>query len=428
VIDRLTKCLSVGAAAILASGLAVQSASAQGVGQTDPNYGYLGRGEGVKDRQRPAYDAIGFDMGGFRLFPAFTLGVGFDDNVTAAPSSELDSVTISPIGELELVSEWSRHFLGLQLVTDNIYYKNDGLEEEDKNDFLVSGTGRLDVSSRTRLDGNLSYGILTEDRGSANTPGAAAEPVDFNRFDASVGIGHRFNRLGVGAGFRFTDFDYDNVSLIGGGTGNQDQRDRKVLQYRAEAGYEFSPGYEAIVRGTYNTREYDTQFMGVNRDSDGYEFGAGMRFELTKLIAGEVFAGYLEQDYDALADIDGVSYGIDLEWYITQLTTISVYGKREVEETTGAVSSGYLVTRAGANVDHELLRNLILSAGFGWENNDYEGSARDDDILTGSIGAEYLMNRNIHLGFGYTYKERDSNITTLDYDRNRVGASLRFQM
>lgn len=430
VTDCLRKCLMAGVTALLASTLAAETATAQGVGQTDPNFGYLGRGEGVRDRARPGFDPIGFDMGGFRLFPSLTMGVGFDDNVTAANTGEVESVTVSPIGQVDLVSEWSRHFLGLNLKSDNIYYTDDSLNEEDKNDFEVTASGRLDVLSSTRIDANISYGMLTEDRGSANTPGSAAEPVDFDRFDASIGIGHRFNRLGLGVGFRYTDFDYDDVSAVGGGMDiDQDVRDRRVVQYRAEAGYEFSPGYEALLRGTYNDRQYDIiPSMGSNRDSDGYEIGGGLRFELTNLIAGEVFVGYLEQDYEALADIDGVSYGVDLEWYLTQLTTVSVYGKREIEETTGTGVSGYLTTRAGANVDHELLRNLILSAGFGWENNDYEGSTRDDDILTGTLGAEYLMNRNIHFAFGYTYKDRDSSVTGLDYDRNRFGADLRFQL
>ena len=71
---------------------------------------------------------------------------------------------------------------------------------------------------------------------------------------------------------------------------------------------------------------------------------------------------------------------------------------RVVQETTqtspsGGASSGILRTTGALSADHELLRNLILTAGITVTNDDYEDIKRNDYYYVPGLNVRYLMNR-----------------------------------
>lgn len=77
----------------------------------------------------------------------------------------------------------------------------------------------------------------------------------------------------------------------------------------------------------------------MTRDSDGYDVGVGAAFDFTNLIRGEAFVGYLEQEYDQVGfqKVDGIDFGLNGEWYASELTTVTAGINRTVEESSSAV-------------------------------------------------------------------------------------------
>mgnify|MGYP003673920477 FL=1 len=126
--------------------------------------------------------------------------------------------------------------------------------------------------------------------------------------------------------------------------------------------------------------------------------------------------------------MDTVVGGLDLTWNVTPLTTVIGGFTREVSETTLAAASGTLKTEYKVSVDHELLRNLILSARAAMSTEEFEGIAREDDYLNAGIGAKYMLNRNFSLVLDYDYEERDSNVAGSDYETNKILLRLRAQL
>jgi len=68
---------------------------------------------------------------------------------------------------------------------------------------------------------------------------------------------------------------------------------------------------------------------------------------------------------------------------------------------------------------------VILGGKVSFANQDYEGVARDDDVVRAGLGVDYLLNRNLSLRLGYDYTDRDSSVAGLDYSRNEVGLTLK---
>ena len=180
-------------------------------------------------------------------------------------------------------------------------------------------------------------------------------------------------------GGRYQANDFDDVATNSGSINNDDpDRDEYVLDTRL--GYEIQSEYEAFIQLIWTLVDYESTLddNGLNRDSEGYEIRVGTRIDLTGLLFGDVFVGQVNRDYDdaTLETVSKVVGGIDLTWNITPLTTIQGGFSRLISETTLATASGSILTKSHVSVDHELLRNLILSAGSSLSTADFEGSIR----------------------------------------------------
>ena len=144
----------------------------------------------------------------------------------------------------------------------------------------------------------------------------------------------------------------------------------------------------------------------------------------------------MSRNYDdsSLATVDGMSGGLGLTWHATGLTTVSAAVDRIIEETTQIGQSGFISTNVNINVDHELLRNILLNANFGYTNRDYEGSgnpglpSRNEDIFKFGFDATYLFTRNFYLIGGYLYENRDTNIPNNDYYDHRLTLAIGAQI
>lgn len=394
--------------------------------------------QGVQDRDRPAFQAVGVRLGSFLVYPAVDLSVVFDDNLFADNTNTDDFFfRVSPSVQVE--SNFPRHALNFQADLNNDTYFDQS--SEDRTEFGVRSTGRLDIVDALSFRGDVQFEERREDRGSPDAVGAAADPVEFSRFRGTGELAYRPGRGRISVGGTYTELDFDDVPLVGGGFQNNDDRDRSLYSVFGRLGYEVSPGYEVFAVGLYGQTDYDDAVddNGVNRDSDIYTIEGGTRFEISNVIAGEVAAGYTSEDFDdpTLVTVDGISANADVEWYVTRLTTILFGAQRRAQETTitgfnslgaPAVSSGFLNTVIDFGVDHELMRNVILSAGFRYDRRDYQGIVREDNTYEADVRAVYLLNRNLSIAAEYRYEERNSTTNTEDFDRNFVGLTLRAQL
>lgn len=384
------------------------------------------RGQSVMERARPGYDAAGIRAGGFMVYPEASVTGSFDDNIYASENNEEEDFITTLAARVTVSSTWSRHALSLRGgISQELYADN---SDEDRFNWNVKGGGQIDVTSSTALTGAIGYAQLHEDRGDPSSPAAASEPVEYNLFSTEAGLAQRFNRVTVSLGGEYLDYDYDDTTSVGGAPIDQDFRDREHFIERLRVAYSLSPDTNIFVEGQLDQRQYDQQPPAVplNRDSDGWQAVVGSEFRLTNLAQGGVYAGYQEREYDdpTLANTDGLTYGANVDWFVTPLTTVTFTADASVQETTVAGASGYDRQQFGVDVDHELMRNIILSGGLSYANNDFNDSGREDDIIGASAGLTYLLNRNFDVMLGYTYTDRDSSAAGSSYTRNVVGLTL----
>ena len=127
-------------------------------------------------------------------------------------------------------------------------------------------------------------------------------------------------------------------------------------------------------------------------------------------------------------ETSGASVDIRLKWFPTMLTNVTLDGGRSIEETTVDGAASLVSTRGEVRVDHELLRNLIFSGSMGYENQEFTGGLRNDDILRGAVSGRYMINNNIHLDAGWEFVDRTSSDVPFSYSASQFQFSLTGKM
>ena len=182
--------------------------------------------------------------------------------------------------------------------------------------------------------------------------------------------------------------------------------------------YGISPAVAVFVGALYD-KSFRPEDDGLPQDADGANVAAGVNFDLTHLARGEISIGYLYQEYDTpnTPSDSGLAFSANVQYFPTELTTISLSGERNSAPSSVAGSPGGIDLDGSVTVDHELLRNLILSAGAQAGKVDYRNyrvlssfSNRVDTSYGGTLGATYLMNRLVSLDLSYSYKDYSSTL------------------
>lgn len=393
--------------------------------------------------QRPVYahpqdyKPLGIRAGAFMLHPGVQLTGEYTDNALfSSEKSEVDTVESDIIYHLRpylsAQSNWSRHSLNLSAAADIARY--DDLGVRDYEDYLFGATGRIDVRTRSFLTYGLDYMMLHEDLNARNSE-QGIEPTEYTLTGGEVGYDHTFNRLSLSGEASLRRLNYDNARRDDGSVIDNQDRDRDLVELSLRAGYQFQTGRQLFARWSGSSVSYDRKLdrNGFERDGEGQQIDAGLDFEISGKLTGDVFVSYAERQFDdpGLASVNGWGGGAGLHWMATQLTSVNLSAGTGVEDTTSATSAGYLRTFYSLRVDQELRRNLQLNGFASYGHNDYEvlpdappGARSSDDVWRFGIGFNWFLNRFVFFNLSYAYEKLDSNVPTDDYDVNRVWFGL----
>jgi len=396
----------------------------------------------VRQRGHEGYEALGLSLGAFQAWPKISARVGTDDNIYGSTVRKQSDTIVSLAPELTLNSTWSRHSLDAYVRGTMNRYSD--FDTEDNEDFAAGFNGRIDISRQSNLTGGFGHSNMVEPRTASNTAQSAKDPIQYATDTANVAAMKEFNRLKVSGRYDWMKYNYDDGRSAAGVVLEQDDRDRTVTKVTGRADYAISPDTALFIQASADKRDYRLAKPAVTvaRDSDGVEILAGANFELGATARGEIGAGYIKQSYNdaSFKDIDGMGARAQVEWFPTQLTTVTVSAARTVEDAAIPGSSGYLSTNYSAMVDHELLRNVILSGQVSYGLDDYRGTIkptplkirdldREDKRVAAGVSATYLLNHHAGVTVGYTYSEQKSSglDKAFDFKVNKVGATLTLQ-
>ena len=389
------------------------------------------RNVGVLDRPRPDYDAAGLRAGAFIILPRLTTTLDFDDNIYAGSTAKTSDTVVLLQPEVTVRSDWSRNMIeGYARATFNEYASH---SSENTTEFEVRGDGRYDIAEDSNLNAGVRYARLMEPRYLSTTTQDVRHPVQYDLSGLNFGGVDTFNRLRLIGNVQLLQYSYDNAQNLLGQSVLEKDRDRTEWVETGRVEYAYSPDTALFVSGSLNQRNYRLQPPAAlfDRTSSGYDLTAGARVDLSHLARGEFAVGYLNQDYNSsvFQSVSGLSLHGKVDFFATPLTTVTLVADRAVGDAADPRSSGYLTTNGGVEVDHELMRNVILLAKASYGHDEYKGIQRTDDRWNARLGATYLVNRNVGVSVYYDYVDISSsgNDRINSYKVNKLLVSLVLQ-
>ncbi len=418
---------------LLASGAAsaqVVSAGGQIAGAPDAGVDNFSRNRNisVSQRSRPDYEAPGVRAGAFLVYPRLELAGETNDNIYATGANEVDDTIFHLRPELSIESGWSQNFLSAYArASINRYSDN---EDENTEEYGVGTSGRIDVTRQSNIGFGADYSSGFEPRNAPTADRTAVEPTQLDTAQAYISASRAAGYVKLSGRADWRTFDYEDGRDGLGGVIDQDARDRDIVSVSGRIDVAISPDTAFFFQATGNERQYDvaSTVATPNRDSTGSEFLVGANFEVSAVARGEIAAGYIEQSFDEVAfdDVSGFGARAQLEWFPSELTTITVAAGRTVEDTPVAGAGAYLSSAGSLAVDHELLRNVILNGRLTLSRDDYEGVDREDTRTGVTLGATYLINRNLGVNANYSLLDVKSEgaARDQDYTVNRLGVAL----
>ena len=386
----------------------------------------------------PYFQPKGIPLGRpFRLFTNLYGSGSYDDNVYRSPS-KLSSffATINPT----VVLDYDTSLLKLDLYGDMDVYRYTSQSQVDTTTYDAGLRGQWDITEAVVFNTNVSQSLLDEALQSANTVSGQKRANQYNLADASGTFSYKAGKIGVSAGGSADLYSFTATPLFGGTLQTNQDRDNDVYRGFADVSYDFSPGYSVFARGTYNNDHYNEMTpdrTGVFRSSHGYEVDGGVNLLLGDLANGQVYAGYLQQDYihfvrapatGALKNVSGLDFGANLNWFPTELLALHLTGSRQLQNTIQPGSSAGDDRNVTLGADYALLREFSLTGNVGYDDTNYKGAGREDKTFLAGVGGKWLINHYLWANLNYEYSDRSSTVVAGKYNDNLISLGLNFQI
>ena len=370
-----------------------------------------GRNESVTDRLRPDYQAIGIPIGGFTLFPTIGAQAGISTNVYQSQTNTISDEFVNFFPAAKITSNWAVNSLTLEA---NAHLKRYFAETpRNENAWAAAATGNFNLDPEKTL----GFTVRTERYYESQFTGIAQDnlrtPIVAQATTAALKGETRMARfLGVLAG-DWTTVNYFSAISRAGAVLNENDRDRNVARAVGHAEYGLTPDVGIFVEtiGTFTNYRVPLANGDANRNSTDWRILTGVSLDLASKIRGSIGVGYIQRNYHApiYIDLSGLALKAKLEYFPTQLTTVSLAARREIEDAIFAGTGGYFNTGAAVRVDHELLRNFLLNIGTDYELDNYRGISAKATVLKVSGGADYLVNHLFGLNIAVNYAHRGSD-------------------
>jgi hypothetical protein len=362
---------------------------------------------------------MAIDIGPVKFAPTVKLGLGYDDNIYAAPSGEEKGsfvARVAPTFNFRAQERRNIYELRYGLLFEG--FEADGNQNHLDHDLLARS--RLALGARSELELRGAFVQETETLDEVN-----------RRFDEDANINQRYGIRGIyrygrekargqiemDAGYVWNR--YEN-NLKGGSNNRSQEYDSPRIS--GTFLWRVAPKTQALFEIGYE--KFDYTWSQSQLDSYNLSYLAGVTWEATGKTTGIVKVGYEEKDFDdsSIEDQEEPVWEASIIWRPNSRADITAKTFRDIAE--GGTYQN--VTKRDGYVlrwDHDWTSRISSDASIDYVEEDYIGSAydgREDKITAFSLGLGYSVTRWLDLGIQGRIAEDDSNLDTASYDRNTV--------
>ena len=367
---------------------------------------------------------------GAELFITGNLGVRADDNITLSSDAESDLIfDIAPGIDLTF-GKGSQLTGSLTLIhTFSNYADNSNLNT---NLFGGDFVSRYD-DGKMKLGFNLGFHELSQNTADVRPIGNVGKLTRRDIFSVGGNAEVSISQLtAVGGGVSFQHEDYKPAGYT----------DSDSLTVPIDLFYKWTPKVDLSVG--YRYRDYQ---VDIGSDSTDHYFNVGARGEFTPKLTGRFTVGYGNRELDQGGDRSLLGLDASFSYELTPKTSLQAGASNDFgtspqgQQQKNFTLNGMITTK--------ISEEWSVNAGVSWRAIDYASvppetalrgtppvltvivpgtRSRTDDYFEGQLGTTYIINANVRIVGGYTYRNYSSELEGSDFKNNvfSVSASFRY--
>lgn len=358
-----------------------------------PGYG-TGSGITVKSRSRPDYDPPGIRLDSVTIAPLLSESLGYDSNIFGGSSARGGwREQTSP--SVLLGTQRSNGGVGAFFSADDVRYP--GQPSQDRTDGSAFAGGTFDIG-RNKLTLGGGYLARHEDRASLDSL-PTDKPVGYQVENARASFAIPEGRFTWTPSIDLNRWRFDNTTILGV-PASQRGRDRSTAQAALTVQYNWMPGRSLVWVTRWLDTHYDHPALGVvSNNSQSWQGLAGVEYDDNTVWRYRLLGG-LQYRVPAAAATASQATGIaeaEVLWSPSGLTTVRASLLREIEDAALTGFSNVTYTSGTVAIDHELLRNVLLSGSTGLQHARFNQSGGQQVGVTAGAGAAWLIGRQVRL-------------------------------
>ena len=358
-----------------------------------PGYGQE-QGVTVKSRARPDSDPPGFRLDTVTIRPLLNQTLGYDDNIFGGPVRR-GGWRIATSPSVLMGTERSNASAGLFLSADDIRYP--GQPSQDRTDGSAFLGGTLDLG-RNKLTLGGGHVARHQDRTELDAL-PSDKPVGFQVDNARAAFAIPAGRFTWTPAVDFNRWRFDNTTVLGV-PARQTTRDRTTIQGGLTVRYSWMTGRDLVLVGRLLDTHYDHPALGLpSNNSKSWQGLFGADYDDDTIWRYRLLGG-LQYRQPAAAAIASQTAGIaeaEIVWSPSGMTTVRASLTRGIEDAAQSGFSSFTYTSAALTLDHELRRNVLLSASAGIRHARFNQTGGQQLGLAAGAGAAWLIDRHFRL-------------------------------
>jgi polysaccharide biosynthesis protein VpsM len=346
---------------------------------------------------------------GAELFLTGTLGIRADDNIFLSRNAESDVIfDINP--GVDITFGKDAQMKGALTLSDNFANYSDNSDQNTQL-FQADFWTRYD-DGKLKLGFNVGYHELNQ-----NTVDARANGVLVRRdvFTAGGNTEVEISQLSsVGAGVSFNHENYKRVGFT----------DSDTLLVPIDFYWKWTPKTDVSIGYRYRDTKVD-----IGSDSSDHFFNIGARGEFSPKFTGKFAVGWNRRKLDIGGDKDQFGVDSSFAYEIDPKTSLQFGASNDFgtspqgQQQKNLVLNGMVMTK--------ISEEWAVNAGLSWRNIAYSRFGRlaphEDDYIEGQLGTTYIINANVRLVGGYTYRKYNADIAASEFKNNVFSFAANFR-
>lgn len=375
----------------------------------------------VTSRIRPGYENVGIRAGRFTIRPQLNESFGYESNVLGTSAAQ-GSALLRTDASLTAATDNSRGSVNGGVGVSDTRYLDLANQSFTNWNARLGGTYNLGRDTASIL---VSHENLSQTQRDLDVP-QLTTPLAYTVDTVRTGYRATFNRLSLTPSLEAARLSY-NSGFAGNTIYDQSYRNRVVLTPAIAAAYEFATRRSVVLIVQNTTAWYSRGTVASpKRDFNDTSVLAGIDYDLNGILRVRALVGYENRSFASktFKTIQAPIAELTLIYNPTGLTTVTGTLARRIQDSADETTAGVTSMSAQFKVDHELRRNIILTATGAVTRNDYTAGGRQT-LYGGGLASTYLLNRYAAVTASYQAVARTStNNTSLNLNGFAAGSNF----